>query len=366
MSLRRTRPLSEPARIAALQLRRAEGVVALLDRVRPLNWLEERARLTRACETGQLVAPAFEYAPRADLSEVRAELQRLARPHDASDPEQQLLAGRALELDREAALAEQIGGSTFAELAALRFALPPPTDALGACVESFSSAPVHPAEQLLHVSDDARDPDSLWSQMARLLARADQRLRVEIVPGLVSLAAVAEGVVRIRGGAKLTANVARRIALHEVEGHLLPRARGQELGGVFSAATAGASEDEEGRAIWLEERAELLDAERRRELGRRYVAAESLRRGADFWQIVGLLRARGASAAGAVELACRVSRGGGLGRELIYLSGYLRVVSRLGPRPELVRVLEHGRVSLDAAALLLSGAVELDDHRDVI
>jgi hypothetical protein len=217
----------------------------------------------------------------------------------------------------------------------------------------------------LHVSDDRRDPESLWSLLSRRLSEQRFAVRIEVVVGLVSLAAVADGVVRVRAGAKLSAEVARRIALHEVEGHVRPRVQGQLLGGVFVAGTARASEDEEGRAILLEERAGCLDLDRRRELSRRYLAAESVRDGAGFWDTVTLLGRQGASAPSAIELACRVHRGGGLGRELIYLTGYQRVALGLAKRPELELMQQSGRISL-AAAERLYDLVELDDDGDVI
>jgi hypothetical protein len=138
------------------------------------------------------------------------------------------------------------------------------------------------------------------------------------------------------------------------------------LGGVFAAGAARASEDEEGRAILLEEQAGLLDEARRKELGRRYLAAESLRHGAEFWDTVTLLGQRGATLDAAVELSTRVHRGGGLGRESIYLLGYQRVASALGHRPELLRVLATGRVTLEAAEALLLGSIELDDDGNVV
>jgi hypothetical protein len=170
----------------------------------------------------------------------------------------------------------------------------------------------------------------------------------------------------LRPRALLSAAQARRIALHEVRGHLLPRALGRELGGVFAAGSARSSEDEEGRAILLEERSGLLDAARVAELARRYLAAASVRRGADFWQCVELVGLTGASATAAIELSLRVHRGGGLARELVYLTGYLRVAKDLVARPELERVQRSGRVSLVAAAALLTASIELDDDGDVI
>lgn len=368
MSLRRCRPLSEPAARAAARLRQAEAQIALLDRVRPQNLAFEKARLTRALESGHRPRPSFDYAPPPPLGPLRRELETLAAALDPQDVEQRLLAERAQELELDAALVERVGRPDFSPLAERRFPLPSAAARLAQLARSFVTAVPDAADASapLHVTDDARDPASLWSELSRLISRERWPVRLEVVDGLASLAAVADGVVRLRAGARLSARQAKRIALHEVEGHVRPRLAGATWGGVFVAGSARAGEDEEGRAILLEERAGLLDAERRRELGRRYLAAESVRRGADFWEAVQLLGELGATAAHAVELSCRVLRGGGLARELVYLVGYERVASRLLSEPPLERVLQAGRVSLDAAAALLAGSIELDDDGDVV
>ncbi len=370
MSVRRLRPLAAPVAEAARRLTRLEANVALLDRVRPTNLTAELSRLTRAFEAGQRPEPAFAYAPRAQLGAVRRELLELAAALDPHELEQRQLAERAHELELEASLAERVGAADFAAVAARRFPLADSAHDAGKLADQLLTAPdranpQEPAEKL-HASDDTRDPESLWSLLSRRLSAERFAVRLEIVVGLVSLAAVADGVVRIRAGARLSAKAGERIALHEVEGHVRPRVTGPALGGAFVAGTARASEDEEGRAIWLEERAGLLDAERRRELGRRYLAAESLRQGAAFWDTVTLLGRRGATLAAAVELAARVHRGGGLGRELIYLQGYQRVGLAFARRPELEPVLGSGRVSLSAANALLAGSIELDDDWNVV
>ncbi len=371
MSVRRRRPLAPPVAEAAERLKQIEAHVALLDRVRPLNLTAELTRLTRAFEGGQQPEPAFEYAPPAQLGGVRRELAELGNALGARELEPRLLAERALELELEASLVERVGAADFAAAACRRFPLSEQPNDARKLAEQFLTAPdnANPQEEAekLHVSDDTRDPKSLWSELSRRLSAERFAVRLEIVVGLVSLAAVADGVVRIRAGARLSAKVAERIALHEVEGHVRPRVTGPTLGGVFVAGTARASEDEEGRAILLEERAGLLDAERRKELGRRYLAAASLRQGATFWDTVTLLGQRGATLTSAVELSSRVHRGGGLGRELIYLQGYYRVALGLAGRPELERVQASGRVSISAsAALLEAGSIELDDDRNVV
>jgi hypothetical protein len=369
VNVRRARPLAEPERSAALELRRAEASIALLDRVRPLNLLGEQQRLVTALGSGQPAMPAFVYGPRPNLSQARRDLERLQRVLENGDVEARLLTARAEELALEAELAEQVGNERFAELAARRFPLPEDAQRARESAERLLTGPMldaPPSPDDEHQSDDRADPRSLWSELSRLISAQRLPVRIEAVPGLASLAAVADGVVRYRPGARLSARAARRIALHEIEGHVRPRLVAQALGGVFLAGSARASEDEEGRAIWLEERAGLLDGGRRRELGRRYLAAESVRRGDDFAATVQQLGLTGATIEDAVALASRVHRGGGLGRELIYALGHARVAVAFATRPELERVLASGRVSVLAAELLLAGSVELDDHGDVI
>lgn len=358
MTLRRPRPLTEPLERAAKALLAHERQIALLDRVRPLNLAAEQARLLAALGSGERFEPAFVYAKPPELSETRRQLQALADALDASDLEQRLLAERAAELDLEAALVESLGQPGFAELACRLFpASDQPQLSRQRATEWLAFEHAHDEQGRLHDSDDRHDPESLWCQIEQRLVREGWPVRIELARGLVSLAAVADGVVRVRAGARLTAARARRIALHEVEGHLRPRQLAQGLGGAFSAGTARAAEDEEGRAVLLEERAGLLDRGRAQELAWRYVAASSLREGASFADCVQLLLERGARPTHAIELSCRVHRGGGLGRESIYLNGYLRVSATLALRPELSVVQQNGRVSLAAAAPLLDDSV---------
>jgi hypothetical protein len=327
----------------------------------------ELARLGAAFGRGERPSPAFQYGPPAELGALRRALDEAARALEPGDAEEALLAGRARELELEAQLAEHVGTARFSERASARFPLPEDSESMRSLAEHFAAASHLPwaGPVTLHRSDDARDPQSLWSQIASRVGRERWPVRIEVTVGLVSLAAVADGVVRVRPAALLSARAAARIALHEVEGHVRPRVAGAALGGVFSAGSARCSEDEEGRSIWLEEQGGLLDPERRQELARRYFAVESLRQGAELWDTVEVLGRRGATVTSALELAARVHRGGGLGRELVYLAGYARVARRFACTPALERVMRCGRLSLDAAALL-GGSLQLDDDGDVI
>jgi hypothetical protein len=369
VSPRRRYPLAEPVALAARQLKQCETELALLDRTRPRDLPAERARLAAACSAGHYPPVMFEYQAAPELSAVRHNLERLRRLLSEDELEPKLLRERAGELELEAQLVEAVGTPAFRALAARRFVLPSDRlelhEAALRCLDAAQDAPASSSSE--HFSDDKHDPLSLWSLLVRRVEGERLPVRIEVMPGLVSLAAVADGVVRVRAGARLSRRVAERIALHEIEGHVRPRLTGQQLGGVFLAGSVGATEDEEGRAILLEERAGLLATGRRRELGLRYLAAESVRDGADFWHTVRLLVELGSSVLAAVELGCRVHRGGGLARELVYLAGYRSVAGALSARPELEALLASGRVSCAAAASLLdAGSVELDDDGNMV
>jgi hypothetical protein len=189
----------------------------------------------------------------------------------------------------------------------------------------------------LHDSSDARDPQSLWSELSRRLQAERLPVRDRGRARLVSLAAVADGVVRVRAGARLSARRARRIALHEVEGHVRPRVHGQRSAACSSPAPRARSEDEEGRAILLEERAGLLDAERRESWRGATWRPRACAAAPSFGTPCAAGHAARRSARPSSSLP-RASRRW-LGRELIYLVGLSARRAALRASPELERVL---------------------------
>ena len=141
--------------------------------------------------------------------------------------------------------------------------------------------------------------------------------------------------------------------LHEIHGHALPRARPRhEPLGLFAVGTAGGSDDEEGRALLLERRAGCLGAHRRAELARRHLAATALRNGADFSETVRLLLATESSIDEALAIAARAHRGGGLGREIVYLTALARVGRILEVDPDVETWMERGRIAAHAVPIL--------------
>ncbi len=124
---------------------------------------------------------------------------------------------------------------------------------------------------------------------------------------------------------------------------------------LFDLGSAFGSDDQEGRALLIEERAALLSLGRRRELALRHLAARSVEARASFVDTARLLIGRGAGLEDALRIAARAHRGGGLGREAAYLPALLRVRAALAEEPALEDVLASGKVSIEAARAMVEG-----------
>lgn len=335
-------------------LGRAERAIALLERCRPLNAVRAQADVLAAWQRGQPSAPDWQYASVPDLSALRAGLETMVDKLATTGAWGGLYAGRAAELYTEAAVAEALEDASFRELAALRFPVGSGPDSEQA--ESWAlewTAEPAAASSPTTPSDDERDPDSLFSAMRRAVGERRLPFRVLLSDDLPSAAATGDGVILVKAGARCRELDVRRIVLHEIEGHALPRlsARHERLG-LFRVGTAGGSDDEEGRALLIERRAECMDAERRAELGRRHLAALALRRGADYVETARLVLDRGAHLDDALRITSRVYRGGGLGRELVYLTAFSRVERALSRDGDLESWMERGRIAVAAARVL--------------
>jgi hypothetical protein len=289
------------------------------------------------------------------LSALRSALEQVIEHADEVGAWGSLYAERARELDKEAALAEAIGSPAFAELARARF----PAE-LGGHGERATGWAKHWAELgevdepgPVHRSDDLRDPDSLISAMHGAIGECRLAWRIEVRDDIECAALTADRVVVVRAGLFHGTSDVRRIVVHELFGHVLPRERAaREAIGLFRVGSAGSSEDEEGRALWIEERAGCLGRSRRTELARRHLAALAVREGAEWPEVVELVMATGAALEPALRLAARVLRGGGLAREIVYLPALSRVGQALELEPGLEGWMRRGRISVDAARRL--------------
>jgi hypothetical protein len=185
---------------------------------------------------------------------------------------------------------------------------------------------------------------------------------------MASLAATGDGVILIAENKWLSLRDIERTVLHEIEGHALPRARAARAPiALLALGTARGIDDQEGRAIAIEEKAGFLDQGRKFELGCRHLAARAALDGADFTEIVTLLERRGAILRAALRIAARVQRGsqgtGGLAREIVYLNARCKV-ERLfaGANGRTIeQVMRGGRIAADVAldvAAMLSNEIE--------
>jgi hypothetical protein len=178
-------------------------------------------------------------------------------------------------------------------------------------------------------------------------------LRVVVKENIASLAATGDGFVQVAAGKLLTRRDVERTVLHEVDGHAAPRVLASDVPlGIFALGTARGTDDQEGRALWLERAHGFLDHGRRREIALRHVAARAVEARADFVATVRLLQGHGAPLDTALRVSARVHRGGGLARESVYLPALLRVADAVARDHTLDRVLRVGRVSVDAAPVL--------------
>jgi hypothetical protein len=287
----------------------------LVHALTPLNWSGELARLTDAVRRGAPAEPRFVYRSLRLDPALPADLDALADELDRRD-DRNAPRARALALELHLILAA--GTPAFLPLARRRFACSPAEDQQA---EAWAALPPSPPEEVQIPTDDARDPRSLLSRLRSEAAARRLPVRVSLREGLASLAAFGGGTLAVATGQRTSVRVAQRTALHEVVGHAAPW---WERGGKPPEDPDG-QDREEGHALRVEEQAGYLDAARRKELGLRHVACRLAHEEEPFSAVVARLADLGASVEEAVRIAARALRGGGLGRERVYLPWFWRL-----------------------------------------
>ena len=332
----------------------------LLGTLTPVNAQGERLRLVEEVRAGRPARPKWIYSPVAH-DELRRTLDAAERTFEplAAEPIDLLYLDRLRELSLEAALCAVSGGSQVGGLALRRFA-PAAAEVQAQAAALCASWLDEPesADPTL-IPSDAPDPRSLLSQMRAGIGRARLPFTVVVQPALAPLAATGDRVILVATGRLVSARDVERTVLHEVEGHARPRARALDASlALFRTGTARGVDDQEGRALLLEERAGWLEGRRRRSLAARHRAFEWMVAGATFADVAtGLTREHGMDPLQAVLAAERTFRGSdgngpGLGRERIYLESLVRVRAHLGARPGDEAVLASGQIAIDAAEAL--------------
>jgi len=342
---------------AAHALARLENEVRLVGRAAPSDVGVEIARMAREFSRGKKVGLGESRGTPVQLDPVRRSLVRLASAVEVLGPLGELHAERARELELEARLVEALGTPAVAALAGERF--PAPSLSLASSCDAFVDDALRtpPAEpEARHRSDDYGDPKSLVVRLGASARELGLAIRIEVRKDQMATAATGHGVVCVRPGVLLSASAAERITRHELLAHALPRARSRHAPwALLAVGTRGAADHEEGRALLIEERSGLLDAERRRSLALRHRSALGVRAGREPTETLRELTALGAPLEQAAELTLRVHRGGGLGRELVYLPSYFELRRAFGAEPGLETWFERGRLDLATVRRLASG-----------
>jgi hypothetical protein len=336
------------------QMLSAERDIALLEHYSPRNFREEVLRLREILERGDAALPRFVYAPGSNLALSRAETQlRLVR--DQLDLTSrgadwwwlsELMQARVAELSLELELVRALGRAQVVPLGIKRFPISDEEHQAAACL----------AEGWLE--EKQPEPESVEEQISvasEFLARARQEgLEVPVIErNISSIAAVGGQCLYVQKGARVSRTEAARLWVHEVGAHLRPRIAAQKAPPPFRMGTSQANEDEEGRAVLLEDRAALLGPARKRELATRHLLASAVRESPDCLVAKARdLTARGVPAQLVAAAVCRVCRGGGLAREVIYLTSFVRVSDALKAAPALEHWMTLGRISVAGARVL--------------
>lgn len=333
----------------------------LLSGVTPRNSAKEHARLTAAWSHGEELSPVWErpLVDRVLLHSTQRMLAELVRRLERETGWLAIYRERLIELTRDLDVIDAAFSDDLPRAADARFACD--TTAGDAAAERFAEAPEPPAEELI-ATDDMNDPRSLLSQMRARVSELHLPVRVMVRERVGSLAAAGDGVVIVAQNRHVPPREIARVVLHEVEGHVLPRERGRGRSyGIETLGSAGASEDEEGRALLLEDRAALLSPSRGRVLSARHRAAQLVIAGATFVDVVRATR-KLVPLPDAIGIASRVMRGGyargrdvlgGVARERVYLPAYARVAGAVEADPSLLARLGSCRLSLAAWQMLV-------------
>ncbi len=345
-------------------LRDASSRVRIISATTPIDLAAELAQLGALWARGEECAPRFTYSPAPDHRPLARHLEAMASCLDSEGPLGRVYADRAQELIYEAAVCSAVGTDRMRELARKRFGRRDHFDEVADGLaknwldEPFEDQTSLPEDWVR--SDDPSDPRSLLVRMREEIGASKLPFRVVVARDSSALAATGDGFVQIAMGRRVTVADVERTVLHEIAGHVLPRCRANGLGiGIFALGTRFGVDDQEGRALVLERRAGVLGVLRRRELALRHLAARMLEDEADFVEAARVLLLLGAQLPDALRITARVFRGGGLGREVVYVPAFLRVDAALAVDPTLDDVLGAGRVSVDVADTLRPWVVKM-------
>lgn len=373
----------ELARIRALEAQLGPVVrrCRLLPALTAPNAAHERARLRIALETGDSLAPRFEY-PRPGAAPIGARELDVLREQARSLPGAALYEAKLDELELDLAILAAVGDARrIRPLSARRFGtgdelVETPsgsaslTDHARRLIVSHAPraepAPHEEARTLPALTRDGTPCLAAW--IYAVAARAGLHVEVRVEPNLAAGAATGDHTVYVADRA-FGLREALRLSVHEVLGHLTSAANGRlQPIRLPEWGTADSFADQEGVALCIEEAFGVLDSGRSCALAGRVLATSSVHAGASFGETARLLfHEHGFSAQEAIAITERAHRGGGVARDAGYLLGYLRVRAAIANGEATLDELRLGRVGVSALpelrALVAQGLVRPALHR---
>jgi hypothetical protein len=310
-----TVPREQRDQVVARHLSEIARSLPLIAAATPCNFHSEIERLIEKLKLGKRPAPAFTYRSWDHLTPLVSHLEKLFPLVEQECP---TMHSALQELTLEARLIVSVGTPAFPELARQRFGTPPQVDSMA---HQWANLPLSTNETVpTYRSDDERCPDSLVYQMRKQVLTRKIPFQIKTIPNMAASAATGHEVILIAANRQLPRRTSERIVVHEIEGHVLPRWKRSQM----PTFTFHNRDEEEGLALHHEEVAGYLDTERRKELGLRHLAAVRAHGLQPLQTIAEELEALGAGSEQALRLSARACRGGGLGRERIYLFAYTK------------------------------------------
>ena len=328
-------------RIQALDRR----VTAAAGRIRVLSslrWPDDvEQRFLKGAHQGNPRAPGVRLGA-VDLAEPRAALKAVRPELEGAHPALRFLRETVDDSLAAADMLEGIGTERFSEIGLRLYGAP--------------DDPVHPgapttldaARHFLHATDQLQlptpEPDLdaeaaaewLRGQLAGIYPVDPPR--VELTPGLASLASAGSRRIRLRADARFRGLQLRQLLEHEALVHIATRRSGkaQPVLSALGLSTPRTTSAQEGLATLAELLSDTLDLSRLRRIALRVIGLQAALEGADFVELFRLFRDAGQDVEDSFHSSRRILRGGDAVRsggvamgvfpkDVVYVRGLLRV-----------------------------------------
>jgi len=303
-----------------------------------LGWPENvEARFLRSVRLGAPDSPRVKLTPPSGLPD-DLDYAALIRRFDRGDPVQDWLA-RTVESARAGAdLLRSIGTSAFTERSLEIYGRP--SDPVHPGAPSALAAARHFLRATARLRVDTPPPELSdeeaieWLRPRIEVAFPDSPPRLELDPGMASLASAGSTRIRLRQGARFSRVQLRQLLHHEALVHTATRrnGKGQPVLKSLGLSLPRTTATQEGLASLAELVSDAMDLTRLRRIALRVVAIQDALDGASFVEIWARFRAAGQSDEESYHSTRRIFRGGDgtpghgvFAKDAVYVRGLVRV-----------------------------------------